>query len=376
MLASAYAAVMPRVAWQNAVYAAVSLAALLLLRFSVNPRRIKESLVIVAWYAVFTGAPLVMAIARGEFSTFYFWMLGINSILASIAIRELPVCKSLSAARILLVAATSFAIYIATEDRAAYDSGEIIGGSSNLLTAMLIGVVCWHSYSAVLAGRRAPIAAPVALLSVSVVFGGRSGILVAAMLLSLNIGLRVLSSRGFALAATAAAIAVIVVVPIEIFTDVVASTRLIHGFTDDIRSQMFSEYVGTLDALNFFIGAPYNPSGVIASYGDNPHNSVIRAHHLFGLPALLVLAGIYLAALARVIAKPATGSIYAFVLGNLVLLRSLYDSVYLWFEMDFILLSLFLSPAVHRSASGEFFVPISGVPPQGSNKQDMPLATR
>lgn len=376
MLASLYAAVMPRDLWLNTVYVAVSLAALMMLACTVSRHGFRAALTIIAGYALITGAPLAVAVVRGEVSVIYFWLLGINTILASMVIRELPPRESLLTARILLAAASALAIYVVSGDRADFDSGELIGGSSNLLTAALIGVACWHSYSSVLAGRRAPIFTPLALLAISVVFGGRSGIAIAAMLLSLNVGLRALVSRGFALAAAVIALIVVSVVPAEFVSDVVASTRLIHGFTDDIRNQMVSEYVRSLDALNVIFGAPYDPSGLIAFYGDNPHNSVIRAHHLFGLPALLVLFAIYLAALSRVIAKPAIGSVYPFALGSLVLLRSLYDIVYLWFEMDFILLSLLLSGANFASASVKSYVTFGGVPPQARNGLKMSLTSR
>jgi hypothetical protein len=107
---------------------------------------------------------------------------------------------------------------------------------------------------------------------------------------------------------------------------------------------MIEEYIRGIDPLALIIGGKFNPSGLIASYGENPHNSLIRAHHLFGIfpiALFLILAAI---SVAKFLCAPKRLWAYGFALGGLVLLRSYYDSVTFWFELDFVIITLLLSP--------------------------------
>lgn len=66
-----------------------------------------------------------------------------------------------------------------------------------------------------------------------------------------------------------------------------ANTKLSAGIVDVARSKILSEYIGEMNWTTFFTGASYTYTSVPIEFNGNPHNSFVRAHHIFGLPYLL-----------------------------------------------------------------------------------------
>ncbi|MCA5004090.1 hypothetical protein [Sphingobacterium bovistauri] len=62
-----------------------------------------------------------------------------------------------------------------------------------------------------------------------------------------------------------------------------SKTKLSQGMVDQARSDMINVYLSRMDFPAIFIGADYDNSVIETKYGGNPHNSFIRAHHIFGL---------------------------------------------------------------------------------------------
>jgi hypothetical protein len=71
-------------------------------------------------------------------------------------------------------------------------------------------------------------------------------------------------------------------------------TKLGQGFEDFSRNAMIKDYLLLLvsDPISMLIGADYYGTTIDSVGQGNPHNSFIRAHHIFGLPYFI--AGLFL----------------------------------------------------------------------------------
>jgi hypothetical protein len=68
-----------------------------------------------------------------------------------------------------------------------------------------------------------------------------------------------------------------------------ANTKLGAGLVDDHRTSILNAYFGKLDSWSLIWGADYSGTNINEEYNGNPHNSFIRAHHLYGFLYLLVI---------------------------------------------------------------------------------------
>ncbi|MDR6786140.1 hypothetical protein ABIE26_004859 [Pedobacter africanus] len=73
----------------------------------------------------------------------------------------------------------------------------------------------------------------------------------------------------------------------EILLFLEANTKLSAGIVDVSRSKIIKEYIEGIDLITLFKGVDYTNTSVLSEFNGNPHNSFIRAHHIFGLPYLL-----------------------------------------------------------------------------------------
>lgn len=295
-------------------------------------------------YCVVTFIPLVLAISDGRVSVLYYWVLGLNSLLAVKYLVMIPLPNQVIMARSLIIVCFIVGGVVASGDRGDIDSVSFLGGSSNLLSAALIAVVCWYCFVRLWAGHKEPILIPLALFIFSLYLGGRSGIVISFGIFLTCVLFRASRSR-------TSLLTVSLILPLlawfflaDVFADVVAGTRLRHGFKDDIRSEMVQEYIRGIGPISFLIGREFDPFGIIASYGGNPHNSIIRAHHMFGIVPMVLFVAMLTIAAVKLIFSPTRVSAYGFTLGGLILLRSYYDSITFWLELDFAILILLFSP--------------------------------
>jgi hypothetical protein len=77
----------------------------------------------------------------------------------------------------------------------------------------------------------------------------------------------------------------------EIWEFVERNTKLGHGIQDFHRELMIDEYINKIEGWELITGADYQGTRIASDYRGNPHNSYIRAHHIFGLPYLLMILG-------------------------------------------------------------------------------------
>jgi hypothetical protein len=334
----------PRAFALNLSYGFMSTILLSYIIYNHHKKSLDNILSICALYSISTIIPLVAKVFDGRVSVLYYWLLGFNTLLIVTCLANMPSTQKIIVARFLIVVCFVVTGLIASVDSDNIDSVSFVGGSSNLLSAALISAVCWYCFVRVQAGNKEPILVPVAMLIFAVYLGGRSGIVISCGIVLISIFFRATRSTLFALSALLVFYTLTRLSLGEILTDLIAGTRLRYGFEDDIRAEMIEEYIRGIGPITLLMGGEFNPSGVIASYGDNPHNSLIRAHHLFGIFPVAIFLILIVISVAKFLSTPTRLWAYGFALGGLILLRSYYDSVTFWFELDFAIVSLLLSP--------------------------------
>ncbi len=163
--------------------------------------------------------------------------------------------------------------------------------SANGVTSTL--VILQASYSVmsfVVARRTTPITALVTT-GVCVLGYGRGSILAAALVLMVNVAFSLSWSRPWR---TALILGAILVGGISSFSKiaeyVTLNTKIGVGFEDAPREKMIQHYLARMDGLDAIFGADYRGTAIEEDFLGNPHNSFIRAHHLFGLFYLVGLA--------------------------------------------------------------------------------------
>jgi hypothetical protein len=349
LIATFIVAISPRIIPLNLVYGVASFLLLLFIVSSESKEIRSFIFTICMLYCVATVIPLVLALMDGRVSVLYYWILGLNTLLAVKCMVKISMPSQVVIARSLITICFLVGGLVASGDRADIDSVSFLGGSSNLLSAALIAVVCWYCFVRLHSGHKEPILVPLSLFVFAIYLGGRSGIVISIGILLTSILFRASRSK-------ISLITISLILPLiawfflaDVFWDLVAGTRLRHGFEDDIRTEMIQEYIHSIGPISFLIGGEFDPSGIIASYGGNPHNSIIRAHYMFGVVPIALFVLFLLISVARILSLPNRISAYGFALGGLILLRSYFDSVTFWFELDFSIVILLFSPILYTS---------------------------
>ena len=121
---------------------------------------------------------------------------------------------------------------------------------------------------------------------------GRGSILSAFLILFVSVFLNLLTKEKMQLAFYLIIILFLLVFTINnyydsIFYFIESKTKLTAGLVDKARSQIIVVYMSLMDGLGLLLGVDYENSVIVTEFRGNPHNSFIRAHHIFGLPYLL-----------------------------------------------------------------------------------------
>lgn len=215
-------------------------------------------------------------------------------VVALVAVRDLDAYAR--AVRGVLVASQAGVIaFLATTglqdaplDRLLPDSSSN-GVTSYLIVLQASHCIAWHATR-----RRAPLVTPLVTLAICIVGYGRGSILAALALVSVN-ALAVIAAAPpkkalvLACAATIASALLWQQHGPAVMAFAEAETKLGAGFQDQHRERQINEYLGRIDAVSLLVGADYRGTSIESDYNGNPHNSYIRAHHIFGLPYLAVI---------------------------------------------------------------------------------------
>jgi hypothetical protein len=179
----------------------------------------------------------------------------------------------------------------------------IFDSSSNGITSYLIVLQANYCAYNFILHRRAANVTPLLTLIICVVGYGRGSILAGTAIVLINI-LSYITWKSYASALLRVLAVLLVVLTVALYYSediadfVEANTKLGSGLFDETRERMLNDYVAKIDGAALVTGADYDGTSIQTDFRDNPHNSFVRAHHIFGLPYLLALALFPLALLA------------------------------------------------------------------------------
>lgn len=173
----------------------------------------------------------------------------------------------------------------------------IPGSSSNGITSYLVLLQVNYCVALFLRHRRVAWVTPVLTLAICVVGFGRGSLIASAAILVLGALYRLLVVRRLRIGLMVVCMLLLLVFTLlggwgNLRTLVEAHTKLGGGIFDQARASIILEYLSRLDAFGLLFGAGFEGTVIDTQFHDNPHNSLIRAHHIFGLAYLLLFLGL------------------------------------------------------------------------------------
>ncbi|MES2319254.1 MAG: hypothetical protein V4631_17385 [Pseudomonadota bacterium] len=167
--------------------------------------------------------------------------------------------------------------------------------SSNGITSYMIILQANYSAFNFIVRRRASTVTSLLTLVVCIVGYGRGSILASMGIVVINLlSFLTLRSMSGALWRALAGLLIVGAVGMLYSDDIVffleANTKLGSGLFDSARERILIDYAGKIDAVTFVTGADYDGTSIPSEFRGNPHNSYIRAHHIFGVFYLLALS--------------------------------------------------------------------------------------
>lgn len=170
----------------------------------------------------------------------------------------------------------------------------IPGSSSNGVTSYLILLQVHYCIVQYISTGRITFLTPLLTLSICIVGYGRGSLIAATAILVINFLTFLLGQKKIGSLLMTLAIFLILgftgwVYSAEIEYFIEFNTKIGGGLYDDSRASMIKDYLSKLDVITVFTGADYNGTVIQSEYRGNPHNSFIRAHHIFGIPYLLIM---------------------------------------------------------------------------------------
>uniref|UniRef100_UPI003F69AD8F hypothetical protein n=1 Tax=Marivivens donghaensis TaxID=1699413 RepID=UPI003F69AD8F len=130
-----------------------------------------------------------------------------------------------------------------------------------------------------------------------------------------------------------------------------ASTKLGQGLVDGARLEMSVDYLGKINFWTALTGADFSGTSIEVKYSGNPHSSIIRAHHLFGIFYLFVI--IAMVTLVVFSMRTFKGKFVTASLTLIILFRSLTEPVLFPTSMDFfVFLYFFIAIDDRKSLKG------------------------
>lgn len=237
---------------------------------------------------------LPIAVARNERAMIHYFIVLVSLAAAFLQTRNIEVY--LGASRLALGAALS-AVFIYLLFRGLDDfplEDMLADSSSNGITSYLIVLQANYCIVRYIITRRPSIITPLLTLLICIVGYGRGSLLASAAIILVNLLLyfsprRPLHALATLLLTAAAALVLYQRYAEDVVFFVEANTKIGSGLYDQPRDQQINEYLGRIDAVTLISGADYRGTSIEVDYNNNPHNSYIRAHHVFGLPYLLLM---------------------------------------------------------------------------------------
>lgn len=237
---------------------------------------------------------LPVSVVRNETALIHYCVALISLGCAFVLTRN--IVPYLAASRVSLIAAQStlFAYLLVSDLGDSPLENLFLHTSSNGITSSLILLQVNYSTVKFLVQRRASLVTSLLTLAICLIGYGRGSVLASAAVVVVNM-LSSLSWRNHWRALSGVVLISGVVVALysaygqDIVEFVRGSTKVGAGLYDEARERMIADYLNQIDAGTLITGAGYHGTSIEAEFHGNPHNSYIRAHHIFGLPYLVAI---------------------------------------------------------------------------------------
>ncbi len=290
---------------------------------------------------------LPISAMRSETALAHYFIAMLSFVFAWLMTRDLETYAK--ASRWSLVAAqVAILAYLSKSGLESFPLEDILPqSSSNGVTSYMIVLQANYCLMQFLLHRKPALFTSAVTLAICVVGYGRGSILASASLLVVSIVSCISWQRPARAIGTVAVIASIVAIAAlwyseEISFFIEANTKIGSGLYDQHRDQIITEYLAKIDASSILIGVDYRGTSVDTEYNNNPHNSFIRGHHIFGLAYIVSMLLVPLALSRRkhqFSVKAFSSAVFAIVLFRAftepVLFPTLFDFYY--FSMAFAL---------------------------------------
>ncbi|MFT6716154.1 MAG: hypothetical protein ACJA0Q_000786 [Saprospiraceae bacterium] len=225
----------------------------------------------------------------------------------------------------------------------------IPGASANGITSYVVILQINYSLCQYVRGKKAPTLSMIFTVIIATAGYGRGSIVSGILIILLTVGMQFFTKNRYKMF-----IAVGAVVVFGFFTylknqDAVdffflSKTKFSSaGVKSSHREFMMNDYMNKINLTTFFQGAGYENTAITTYYHENPHNSYIRAHNIFGLPYLIII--FVMPFVTYFFYKKRTHVLFSFVLLMILSLRCFTEPNLFPSIMDFYYFALLLYPA-------------------------------
>lgn len=292
---------------------------------------------------VIIGSILLVNAFRFETSSAYYAVIILSFLCAYIMTRDLDMylISSQYSLYFIQIAILIFLYFSGLDD---FPLENIIpDSSSNGVTSYLIVLQANYCVASYFLRRKTGWVSTLVTLFICIVGYGRGSILAAGMLSILCIFFSLLVRNRRYLLVYIFSISIVVILSSyffgkEIYLLLELHTKIGSGLYDEARAQILTEYLNKIDMFSLIFGVDYSDTIIQSEFYGNPHISLIRAHHFFGFPYLILIffMPIYL------IYKKNPGGMQAFgcVVLLVIIFRSLTEPILFPTFFDFFYFSI------------------------------------
>lgn len=169
------------------------------------------------------------------------------------------------------------------------------GASANGITSYLVVVLLNFIVISYILNKKTPILAILMVLAIALIGYGRASILSVLLVILLTIVAEFFSKNKYKVIFI---LAVFTSVGVHYFVKYNEEIILLYesktkfggsSFQSSHRDNMRIEYLNKLDYVGSLTGVDYSNTVIQKVYFNNPHNSFIRAHSIFGLPYIVII---------------------------------------------------------------------------------------
>jgi hypothetical protein len=150
-------------------------------------------------------------------------------------------------------------------------------------------------------------------------------------------------------------LALIVVILINFYSDLVIeffsnNSKIGLGILDEVRTSILEAYLDNLNVWSIITGGSYEGTSIITEFNGNPHNSFIRAHHVFGLFYLVAITLVMIRSLYK--QKSIDLKIYSIFIFMILFFRAFTEPILFPTMLDVFYFSMCLITGLSQKCRG------------------------